>query len=112
MGRAATLKVQNFVHEHHAVGFQDRGGRCADLPGIVEDELLAELERYLVMDIPEELGFGRSGSSASSIIMLPSGLRCPMKVGVLSNGSCWTKFRRLTQNGPTGRGGDFWHTAH
>ena len=27
MGRAATLKVQDFVHEHHAVGFQDRGGR-------------------------------------------------------------------------------------
>jgi hypothetical protein len=27
LGRAATLKVQDFVREHHAVGFQDRGGR-------------------------------------------------------------------------------------
>ncbi len=27
LGRTATLKVQDFVHEHHAAGFQDQGGR-------------------------------------------------------------------------------------
>ena len=27
LGRAAMLKVQDFVHDHHAVGFQDRGSR-------------------------------------------------------------------------------------
>ena len=27
VGRAATLKVQDFVREHRAVGFQDQGGR-------------------------------------------------------------------------------------
>ncbi len=27
LGRAAMLTVQDFVREHHAVGFQDRGGR-------------------------------------------------------------------------------------
>ena len=27
LGRVATLKVQDFVREHHALGFQDQGGR-------------------------------------------------------------------------------------
>ena len=27
LARGATLKLQDFVHERHAFGFQDRGGR-------------------------------------------------------------------------------------